>query len=61
MSNLVISYYLCASEIWPDKKGDRFLLSHEGGNLVHVVICYLIVSEIWSDIKRGGIKWGVAL
>jgi hypothetical protein len=25
--NLVISYYLCASEIWPDKKDDRFLLS----------------------------------
>ena len=57
-NNIIVSYYLSAVEIWPDKRGGfcwgsyiRRVASTEGNNLI--VFYYLRAVEIWPD-KRGG-------
>jgi hypothetical protein len=63
---LVVSYYLRAYEIWPDKKGWPLLgvAIYEGWPLLRrdklVVSYYLTASEIWPD-KKGWPLLGVAL
>jgi hypothetical protein len=61
--NLLVFYYLIASEIFFDKKGGfgrsgliRWVASLEGDNLYVFYYLMISTSEIWPD-KRGGLWW----